>query len=174
MADSLVEIGRITRSHGLKGEVRVESWAESLDIFSGMLWLADGKNPLYSKKVIGAKMHQNHVLLRLEGIDDRTAAETLRGVTVLKAASSLPELSDGDVYLHQLVGLTVIDDVTKEAIGALERVDLLAGQEIWVIRTAKGQEILFPAVEEFVTDIDPDAGKVWVAPPPGLLELYLA
>ncbi len=174
MTDSLVEIGRITRCHGLKGEVRVESWAESLEAFSGTLWLADGKNPPYPKRVTGAKTHQDHVLLRLEGIGDRTAAESLRGLTVLTAASSLPELPDGDVYLHELIGLAVIDAVTEAPIGTLERVDLLPGQEMWVIRTEEGKEILFPAVEEFVTDIDPDAGKVRVAPPPGLLELYLA
>ena len=170
----MLEIGRITRGHGLKGEVRVESFAESPDIFSGTLWLADGKNPPFPKKITGMKTHQGHVLLRLEGVNDRTAAEGLRGLTILADAASLPELPDGGVYLHELIGLQVVDAATDAAIGALERVDARSGQEIWVIRTEEGKEILFPAVEEFVAGIDPEAGTVRVTPPPGLLELYLA
>ena len=173
VTEPLVEIGRITRGHGLKGEVRVESFVESPAVFSGTIWLADGANPVFPKKVIGVKAHQGHVLLRLEGVNDRTAADGLRGLAVLAAAAILPELPDGGIYLHELIGLAVLDAATDAPIGTLERVDAHAGQETWVIRTAEGKEILFPAVEEFVGGIDLEAGAVRVLPPPGLLELYI-
>lgn len=174
MTESLLEIGRIGRCHGLKGEVRVTSYAESPEIFAGSLWLSDGRNPPVQREIEGRRMHQGQVLLRFAGIADRTAAEALRGLTVLIEMDRLPELDDDEVYVHELLGLQVVDGHTGTMLGELSRVDFLAGQELWAIVTPQGREILFPAVPEYVERIDLDAAVARILPPPGLLELYLA
>jgi 16S rRNA processing protein RimM len=169
----LIKIGRIGRCHGLKGEVRVASRADSPDLFSGTLLLSDGRNPPVARESAGWRPHQGQILLRFKGVADRTAAEALRGLDILIEADRLPDLAEDEVYLHELVGLAVEDAETGRPLGTLSRVDILAERELWVITGPDGREILFPVVEEFVRGIDLEAGLVRIAPPPGLLELYL-
>ena len=113
-------------------------------------------------------------ILGIEGCNDRSAAEQLRGQELLIDASFLPEPEEDEPYLRDLIGLSVrLEDGTT--VGELEDVDFPAGQEMWVIRAPEesgGYEILFPAVPEFVRDIDLSAGTATIAPPEGLLDLY--
>ena len=85
-----------------------------------------------------------------------------------------PEAEEDEPYLRDLIGLSVrLEDGTL--VGRLEDVDFPAGQEMWSIRAPEdqgGYEILFPAVPEFVLDIDLSAETVTIAPPEGLLDLY--
>ena len=173
MNGPLIEIGRVTRCHGIRGEVRIESWAESLDLFSGPLWLSDGRHEAVKREVASLRAQQGAVLVRFEGVENRTAAEGVRGLTVLVPTASLPDLDEGEVYLHELEGLTVIDDASGKVIGVLQRVEQNVEQELWLIESLDGKEILFPAVKEFVGHMDLQAGSVRILPPPGLLEIYL-
>ena len=117
---------------------------------------------------------KDQLILGIEGCNDRSAAEQLRGQELLIDASFLPEADEDEPYLRDLIGLSVrLEDGT--VVGELESVDFPAGQEMWSIRAPEnegGYEILFPAVPEFVLDIDLSAETVTIAPPEGLLDLY--
>jgi len=65
----------------------------------------------------------------------------------------------------------VLLHATGEMIGALANVDFAGGQELWVIETPDGKEILFPAVPDFVDAVDLERGIIRISPPPGLLDL---
>ena len=117
---------------------------------------------------------KDQLILTIEGVNDRTQAEQMRGQELLIDASHLPEAEEDEPYLRDLLGLAVKLE-NGEVIGELEDIDFPAGQEMWVIRAPEsegGYEILLPAVPEFVLDIDLDAEVVTIAPPEGLLELY--
>ncbi len=171
--DSFIEIGLVGRPHGLRGEVGVDFWAESPDLLRGTLWLRPGRGAPRPHTVAGVRRHQGRPLVLFEGIADRSAAETLRGMHVLVTKDRLPEPDEDEVYLHELLGLRVLLHATGDTLGTLDDVQMPGGQEVWSIRTPDGKEVLLPAVEEFVASIDLDAGEVRIAPPPGLLELYL-
>lgn len=179
---TLLPMGRITKAHGIRGEVCVTCYAGSPSLLRGEVYLAppgtEGKEGPAPRKalVTAVRADQARTLLRIEGVDDRTAAERLRGCDILLPASALPPPEEGEAYVHQLFGLAVFaraEDGAEREIGVLDDVAFPAGQEIWTIVTPDGAEILFPAVPEFVAAIDLDAGNVHITPPPGLLELYL-
>ncbi|SKA64562.1 ribosome maturation factor RimM [Desulfobaculum bizertense] len=124
------------------------------------------------REVVSWRQHKGALLLTLEGIEDRSQAEALRGFELLIRESDLPELEDGEFYLSQLVGLEVrLED--GSTLGHVQDVLVPAGQELWSIVTPEGHEVLFPVAEEFIRSVDPDEDCVVIAPPPGLLELYL-
>ena len=170
--EELIHMGTLARPHGIKGEICVDWYADSPDLLRGVIYLQSGDET--PRRVDGAKVrqHQGRPLLTLPHVPDRTAAEGLRGVRVLVARDALPPLDEDEAYLHDVLGLTVVDDTTGHALGVLEEVSFTAGHDLWSIRTPQGVEILFPAVEEFIISFDLDAGEVRVSPPPGLLDLY--
>ena len=168
-----VLIGRITKPHGIKGEVCVDFYADSPSILADEVWLKQPPAPPRAVGIIAARFHHDRLLLTLENSPDRNTAENLRGAEVLVPRERLPKLEEGEIYLADLPGFTVILDETNEAIGAIAAVDLSSGQEIWRITTPDNKEILFPAVPEFVAELNAQTRTARIAPPPGLLEIYL-
>ena len=171
----LIAIGMLTRAHGLKGEVCLNYYAQSLEWLNGPIWLQAGDtHPPHPARVADVRMHQSRVLIRLEGVEDRGAAEQLRGLTVFMPESALPESDEDSLYLHDLMGSDVWLHATGEPIGTLAQVSFIGGQELWTIEASGGKEILFPAVPDFVDAVDLEHKIIRISPPPGLLELYAA
>jgi 16S rRNA processing protein RimM len=172
MLPKLLEIGCISKPHGIRGEVGIAFYGGSPDLLEGEVWLqAGGKNP-YPAKIARLRAQRDKVLLKFEGIDDRNGAELLRGLKVLIAADSLPKPSEDEIYLHELIGLDVCLCANGELVGRLEHVEFIGEQELWVIRSVDGREILFPAAPVFVDDIDIKGRIIRISPPSGLFELY--
>ena len=173
-ASSLVVLGRLAKPHGVKGDIRVDYYADSADLLDKPLMLRAGRFAPRPIRVRDWHLWKDQLILGIEGCNDRSAAEQLRGQELLIDASFLPEPEEDEPYLRDLIGLSVrLEDGTT--VGELEDVDFPAGQEMWVIRAPEesgGFEILFPAVPEFVRDIDLSAGTATIAPPEGLLDLY--
>lgn len=173
-ASSLVVLGRLAKPHGVKGDIRVDYYADSADLLDKPLMLRAGRFAPRPIRVRDWHLWKDQLILGIEGCNDRSAAEQLRGQELLIDASFLPEPEEDEPYLRDLIGLSVrLEDGTT--VGELKDVDFPAGQEMWVIRAPEesgGYEILFPAVPEFVRDIDLSAGTATIAPPEGLLDLY--
>lgn len=173
-ASSLVVLGKLMKPHGIKGAIRVEYYAESPELLEKPLMLRAGRFAPRPVRIREWSLWKDQLILTIEGVNDRTQAEQMRGQELLIDASHLPEAEDDEPYLRDLLGLTVKLE-NGEVVGELEDIDFPAGQEMWVIRAPEsegGYEILLPAVPEFVLDIDLDAEVVTIAPPEGLLELY--
>lgn len=173
-ASSLVVLGKLMKPHGIKGAIRVEYYAESPELLEKPLMLRAGRFAPRPVRIREWSLWKDQLILTIEGVNDRTQAEQMRGQELLIDASHLPEAEDDEPYLRDLLGLTVKLE-NGEVVGELEDIDFPAGQEMWVIRAPEsegGYEVLLPAVPEFVLDIDLDAEVVTIAPPEGLLELY--
>lgn len=188
----LVVLGRLGRPHGIRGEIRADYYAESPLLLEKPLLLRAGRAAPRPARVTSWRYWQGRLVLKLDGVDDRSAAELLRGQELLIKGEQLPEPDEDEAYLHDMLGLPVFARETGgetggefRPLGVLEHVLFPAGQEVWSIRAyrdgeydpdlpgqAAGHEILFPAVPEFVDDIDLDAGRVLITPPAGLLDLY--
>ena len=183
----LVTLGRLGRPHGIRGEIRVDYYAESPLLLEKPLLLRAGRSMPRPVRVASWRYWQDKLIVRLEGVDDRSAAEMLRGQELLIEDAHLPELEEDETYLHDMLGLPVFareENAELRPIGALDHLLFPTDQEIWSIRAygegepgadplrASGHEILFPAVPDFVEDIDLEAGRIIIAPPAGLLELY--
>jgi 16S rRNA processing protein RimM len=176
----LVAVARVAKAHGIRGELCMDSHADSPLLFApgATLYLtpaqAVGKGQARPRPYVikSARDNNGRFILTLEGVDDRNAAEALRGAEVLIPESDLPPPDEGEEYLHKLLGSRVFLASGVE-IGVFTALLDTPGQLTWVITASGGAEILFPAVPEFILDLDAEAGVIHIAPPPGLLELYL-
>lgn len=171
--DRLLSIGKITGVHGLKGGLKVRSHAESPDMFAPgrVLTLKKTDDPPdgaggRSCTIRWVRPHQRGLLVGLEGIDDRSAAEALVGSRFYIRRSELPAPEEGAYYWADLIGLAVY--TTGDAfLGRLTAIFPTGSNDVYVVRN-DGEEILVPALESVVVDIDLTAQTMRVDLPEGL------
>jgi 16S rRNA processing protein RimM len=165
----LVVIGRITRAHGLRGEVGVDVRTDEPERrFAAGSSVVCGPRTL---TIAAARRHSGKLLVSFDGFGDRTAAETLHGI-VIEAEIDPAELPDADdeFYDHQLVGLEArLGGPEGSPVGSVTAVLHLPDQDTLAINV-DGREVLVPFVTELVPQIDVRAGFVTIADVPGLLD----
>ncbi len=144
-------IGKITSAVGLKGEVKVYNYSDSAEIYKSTEAIYAGAE---LRKVQGVRMQKNMVVLKLEGIDNRDQAEKARGTEIFVTEEDLPELPEGQYYIRDLIGMTVIDSEGGKEIGTVEDVIQNTAQDIFDIKTPEGKQVLIPKVPEFIVDIN--------------------
>ncbi|MDI3420849.1 ribosome maturation factor RimM [Streptomyces luteolus] len=164
-------VGRIGRAHGIKGEVTVEVRTDEpeLRLAPGAVLATDpaATGPL---TIATGRVHSGRLLLRFEGVRDRTAAEALRN-TLLIADVDPEELPEGDdeYYDHQLMDLDVVT-VDGQEVGRITEISHLASQDLFIVERPDGTEVMIPFVEEIVTEIDLEEQRATIDPPPGLID----
>lgn len=170
--DRLVPLGRVVGVHGLKGMVRIGTAGRATDLdpetFTALGEILVGGERFQVKKAVRGR---GHILVRLANIDSREEAEALVGREVQGEAHRFPELPEGEYYYFQVLGLPVVHAGDGTLIGHLEEIWPTGAHDIYVVRLGK-REVLLPAVEEVIQEIDLKAGRLKVWPPDGLLELY--
>ncbi|MFI1173020.1 ribosome maturation factor RimM [Streptomyces melanogenes] len=164
-------VARIGRAHGIKGEVTVEVRTDEpeLRLAPGAVLATDpaSTGPL---TIETGRVHSGRLLLRFEGVRDRTAAEALRN-TLLIADVDPDERPEGDdeYYDHQLIDLDVVlTDGTE--VGRITEISHLPSQDLFIVERPDGTEVMIPFVEEIVTEIDLDEQRAVIDPPPGLID----
>ena len=164
-----VTVGNIVGVFGLHGEIKVESWSSFPERFAKTEILYAGpKHTPY--RVLGAHPHKQHVLLQLEGITGVEAAERLLGQALSIPVEQIHELPDDSFYLHDLIGLEVVH-MNGRKLGIVKDVLVTGSTDLFVITSVRsGQDMLLPAVKEFIKSIDISSGRLEVDPIPGLLD----
>lgn len=158
--DVIVELGVITRPHGVRGEVRVHPHnpdSEILDRVGSLLRL--DVDPPTRIKVVSSRRGPKVFLLRFEGVSTCEAAELLRGVPIGVLRSEFPEPEDDEVYLIDLIGLEVRRD--GEAIGRVTEIFEYPSVDCLEIETAEGTREV-PFMPPWVAEVDVEAGYVVV------------
>ena len=164
-------VGRVGRPHGVRGDVAVEVRTDEPDrrFDVGAVLFGDRPDPA-ALTVAAARWHSGRLLVRFEGVDDRTSAEELRGLMLQVEVDPGERPDDPDAYYdHQLIGLAVVD-VTGRPLGEVTQV-VHGAQDLLLVTLASGPEALVPFVAAIVPEVDLDAGRVVVDPPAGLLDL---
>ena len=159
--DPRIEIGRIARAHGIRGEVVVATHDPDSDLLAGgdALWIGG-----VARKIASARNTQRGWLVLLDGTATRNDAEALRGQIVEIDRAALA-LDDDDVLLDDLIGCRV---VLADGTPWGEIAEIQGGmQDLLVIHDGELERLL-PLVDEFVVGIDLEAGVVTVDPPEGL------
>jgi len=119
-------------------------------------------------RVHAARVRGNLVYLRLHDLDDRTTAETLRGLEVLVPRAEAVKLPEGQFFWDQVIGLRV-EDTTGRLLGAVTDILETGANDVYVVKAPGQREILVPAIKDVVQLIDPEAGRMVIDPLPGLL-----
>ncbi|MCX4844882.1 ribosome maturation factor RimM [Streptomyces sp. NBC_00893] len=164
-------VARIGRAHGIKGEVTVEVRTDEPELRLGpgavLATEPAGVGPL---TIETGRVHSGRLLLRFEGVRDRTAAEALRNTLLIAEVDpeELPEDPE-EFYDHQLMDLDVVlADGTE--VGRITEITHLPSQDLFIVERPDGSEVMIPFVEEIVTEIDLAEQRAVIAPPPGLID----
>jgi 16S rRNA processing protein RimM len=160
-------IGRILRSHGVRGEVRAAMYTDLPERFTWLKVVYVGEQNPRPVEVEGVRFHKDQVLLKLKGYDDRDAAEILRSEWLQVPEEEAIPLEEGEYFLYQLIGLEVYSD-EDEHLGTLVEVMETKANAVFILRGPRG-EILLPDIEEVIQQIDFDNGRMVVHLLPGLL-----
>ncbi len=165
---SWVTVGQIVGVFGVRGELRVVPFTDVPDRFSQLakLFAGDARIPY---EIVNARPHKGQVVLRLRDVDTVEQAERLRGQDLFIPEAEIAVLPDNQYYLHDLIGLRV-EDVQGVHLGEIADVQTGAGNDLFVVRTPRGGEVLLPAVKAFVKSVDLAARVVHVDPIPGLFD----
>jgi 16S rRNA processing protein RimM len=161
-----IAVGRITRTHGVKGEVAVLPLSEVASRFeAGSTVFLDEREdrPL---TVVTSRPHQRRLLVAFQGVGDRTSADALRGRYVFVPASSAPELPAGEYWAHELVGCEVFTEEGRR-LGRIREIMHTQANDVWATEGDEG-EVLIPALKEVVRDVDVAGRRVVVREVPGL------
>ncbi|MFF1560248.1 ribosome maturation factor RimM [Streptomyces sp. NPDC058279] len=164
-------VARIGRAHGIKGEVTVEVRTDEpeLRLAPGLVLRTEpaSAGPL---TIETGRVHSGRLLLRFEGVKDRTGAEALRNTLLIAEVdpAELPEEPD-EYYDHQLMDLDVVlEDGTE--IGRITEISHLPSQDLFIVERPDGSEVMIPFVEEIVAEIDLEEQRCVITPPPGLID----
>ena len=166
--DALVSVGKVVGTHGIKGYLKVISYAESTAPFADGRQLAlrrTGK-PVAKFRIESARPHKRGLLLALEGITSVDVAKEWVGCELCVDRAALPETEQDTYYWHQIIGLDVFT-VDGRRLGQVTAIFPTGSNDVYVVREGK-KEILIPALASVVVEIDLTTKALRVDLPEGL------
>lgn len=168
MLEKGLPVGKIVGVHGIKGNLKVYSYAESPSLFKSddPIYIdgKDGRRTIYT--IEWAKPHKHVVLLSLKDVTSVDLARDLIGAELFVDQSLLPELDEGSHYWVDIIGLSVYA-MDRTYLGCVEAIIPTSGNDVFVVKH-RGEEILIPALESVVLDIDIKNKTMRVDLPEGL------
>ena len=154
-----LEVGKVTNTHGIMGEVRVQPWADSPEFLCRFqtLYVDEAHFPMTVQR---ARVHKNMVILKFEGVTDVPGALAMRNaiLSIDRADAPLPE---GSFFLADLYGLEVRDADTGAVLGKIEDVLTLPASNVYVVRGGE-RELMIPAVPQFIAETNVEQGFLLV------------
>ena len=167
-----VLIGKVGSPVGIKGEFRVNLYSQdSGNLKEGKVLLLERAEKSVSGAIEKVRYQKDKPVVRLTGIEDRNAAEDIRGMDVSIYAKDMEELPEGEHYVRDLIGCRVVDKAQGGAeIGVLRDVIQNTAQSVLDVSTPDGKQVLIPAVDAFLRSIDEEAGVIEVELIPGFLD----
>ncbi|MFO8240763.1 MAG: ribosome maturation factor RimM [Dissulfuribacterales bacterium] len=163
-------IGKIVKTHGIRGEVQAYSYSDIRYFFDYKdIFVQDKYGDKMPHRLVTARVKKGRsVILALEGVVDLTQAGSLVNTEIFLDRSKLSLLAEGEYYWHEIEGLSVVS-AKGEKLGILSDVLSTGAHDVYVVKGERG-EILVPAVEQIVKTIDPEKGLMVVDLPLGLIE----
>jgi 16S rRNA processing protein RimM len=164
-----VLIGKIVGVHGLKGTNKFKSYAESLSVFypGQSILICDSRNRETRVELNWVKSHTKTPLIAFKGITDRDRAEALIGAELFIPETELPELDKDSYYWFELIGIEVYT-TQGNYLGRITSIFPTGSNDVYVVKD-KNKEVLIPALESVVLDIDLELKRMRVDLPEGLV-----
>ena len=164
-----VLIGEIIGTHGVKSTAKFRSYAESLAVFEPgrPVIVRERTGRETSREINWVKHHRRTPLLSLKGINDRNQAEELLGAEIFIPKAELPSPEDGSFYWFDLIGIAVYT-IDGAYLGRIESIMETGSNDVYVVQDGK-KEVLIPALESVVVQIDIQQKRMQVDLPEGLI-----
>ena len=155
MLQKYLEVGKVTGTHGIMGEVRVQPWADSPEFLCRFPTLYVDKTH-WPIQVERARVHKNMVIMKFHGVTDVPSALAMRNA-ILYIDRKDARLPEGSFFLADLMGLEVREADTGRVLGRVDDVLTLPANNVYVVRGGE-REIMIPAVDQFIVRTAPQEG----------------
>lgn len=163
-------VGTLRRSHGIRGDMLMDLMTDFPERLKPgtFVYLGEDKKPL---KIIRRRSHNDGLLLGFEGISNAEQTAKYRSQLVYVLAGDRPQLPDGEYYHHEVLGLNVVDEA-GEALGIITEIIVTGANDVYVVNTdnPKGREILIPAIQQVILNVDLEKKIMRVHLLPGLVD----
>ncbi len=168
--EDFFQVGIITATHGLKGEVKVFPTTDDVKRFKRLreVILDTGKERI-GLEVESVKFFKQFAIVKFKGIDDISAVEKYRKASILVTRENAVRLKKDEYFIADLMGLKVRDESDAE-IGVLRDVMETGANDVYVIDLTDGRELLLPAIKQCVLEVDPEGGFMKIHILEGLLD----
>ena len=164
-----LEIGQIVNTFGIKGMVKIKPFTDDIRRFDELKTVYVEKNSTQTEyEIEEVKYHKDMVLIKFKGIDKVEQAEMLRNSYLTVSRDSVEKLEEGRYYIVDLLGLEVYTD-EQILLGTLEDIFNTGSNDIYVVKDKQGKQILLPAIQDVIKQIDIENKKIIVHLLPGLI-----
>jgi 16S rRNA processing protein RimM len=167
----LVPVGKIVRTHGLRGALKIFPYGETLGLQKPgakfHLYSASGDRDL-ALTLVSLRHQGRHCVAQFAEFQDIDAAQRVVDREILVPEECLPPALEGEYYHYQLIGLRV-ETAAGEDMGVLRGIIETGGNDVYVVDHST-REILIPAIAEVILDVDLQGGRMIIEPPEGLLD----
>ena len=167
MKKNTIEIGKITNTHALRGEVKIQPWCDDPEIFFDLESII-ANDVCY--KIERARIHKGMIIAKLDGVENINEAELLKNTVIEVERQQLGELPPGVYYIADLLGCRV---ETKEGkyLGSIDDVIKTGSNDVYLLKDTKsGKPILIPVLEETIFNVDTDNKLIKVKLLKGLVD----
>lgn len=169
--NDLLQVGVITSTHGVRGEVKVFPTTDDPARFKKLkkVILDTGKENL-ELEVAGVKFFKNMVILKFKEFDNINDVEKYRQKSLYVTRENAVKLKKNEYFIADLIGLAVRTDEDEE-LGELTDVLQTGANDVYAVRMADGEEVLIPAIKDCIKEVDVEAGRMTVHLLPGLIDI---
>lgn len=161
-------IGHLRKPHGISGEIAMQVLTDFPErLHKGKkVYLGDSYLPV---KIMNIRWKQKLMLLTFEGYSQREKVADLTNLDVFVKSKGLPSLPNGEYYHHELIGLSVFQGDSN--LGVISEILITGANDVYIIKRLDGTELLLPAIESVISNIDLDTKRMQVVIPEGFLDL---
>ena len=163
-------VGKIVGTHGIKGEVKVKRITDFVERFDkgNILYIQEDQEEI-SLTIDGFRTHKNMDILHFEGLNSINDVEPFKGATLKIKKEQLTELDEHEYYYHEIIGCTMYT-TAGDRLGVIESILSPGANDVWVVQSSNGKELLIPYIEDVVKKIDVDNKQVTIELMEGLID----
>lgn len=155
MTSDKLYVGKIVNTHGIKGEVRVQSSTNQPNEryrVGNILYLSNGDD-FFPVTIARFRQHKNFDLLTFKEFESINDIEPYINYQLWVSADQINDLSENEYYVHEIIGYQVVDE-SEEVIGLLKEVLAFPANDVWVVERNENNDLLLPAIHEVIRQID--------------------
>ena len=161
-------VGKLLRPHGVQGELHFAIWTDFPERLVNGTQVFVGKT-YEPMKVEHLRGHESNPIISFVEINNREDCAPLRNQVVYVRTNDLPPLPDGEIYLHQMIGLRVVRDDDNALLGRVIEILETGANDVLIVRRGNGPDILIPDIDSVVLKVDLEKEEIRVRLLPGLL-----
>ena len=168
--EDLLQVGVITSTHGIRGEVKVFPTTDDPNRFRKLkqVILDTGKEQL-DMEIASVKFFKNQVIVKFKGIDDINDVEKYRKAGLYVTRENAVPLGENEYFIADLIGLKVISD-DEEELGVIDDVLQTGANDVYIVKKEQTPDLLIPAIKDCIKNVNIEEGTMIVHLLPGLRE----